>query len=253
MKFGISFKFEEIVKEKSISVLKQEGLDIVEISYMPYKLLVEEIPVIKDKFNYSIHAPYNNMRINFPTIRYPKIAVEEVKTAITNAINLEARELIMHAGGFCRGYIRVTNIVKKKIALNLFLEKFVKRFGPILREADDKGLKVLIENNYTSLLLGRMEDIIYVQDKLPFLGFCLDIAHSEIYNQTEDLMELPIDHVHISDNNKRQDQNLKIGDGVINYKEILTKLKQKYNKKVIIECRTIDEGIESLKKLKSIV
>ena len=108
----------------------------------------------------------------------------------------------------------------------------------------------MLENVYPCFIGGRVFDIKYIQKNIPFVGFCLDLAHSEIYNLTEELMKLNINHIHISDNNKKEDKHLKLGDGIINFKELFYKLnKLNYKGKIIIECNSLEDNIYSFKRL----
>lgn len=94
----------------------------------------------------------------------------------------------------------------------------------------------------------------YLKQKLPSIGFCFDFAHSEIYDQTEELMKLEIDHVHLTDNDKEVDQHLVIGEGSINFEDFFIKLKVKdYNKKIIFECEDLKDSIKSFNRIKFMI
>ena len=47
------------------------------------------------------------------------------------------------------------NIREQIQQLTVTLDKFVKTFGTILKEANQSGIKVVIENSYPCFLLGR--------------------------------------------------------------------------------------------------
>jgi len=249
MKIGIKASYMDLLDKQKIKNLHKEKIKYIELKQIKQPLNKDILDQIKNEFEYSLHAPFYNMKISLINfLNYPKIAKKEIELSLKVVEELEAKEFIMHAGSFFRGYVRLTNGFDKKPGLNLFLDKFVKTFGTILKEANQSGIKVVIENSYPCFLLGRPSDIIYIQNKLPFLGFCLDIGHAEIYDQTEKLLEFKIDHIHISDNNKKSDQHLKLGEGSINFREILKKLKEKgYNGKIIPECRSLENSIKSYK------
>lgn len=252
MKLGINCRYDKLLKEETIKILKREGIKFVEICGLPEEINYEELNILKGKFEYSMHASVDGLKINlFPKSGYSKDIIKKIETEIDFAITLNVKEIVVHAGAFFRGYIRLSKIIGRDIGLNYFLDIFAKNFGSILKKADNHGIKVLIENCYPCFLLGRPYDIIYLKQKLPSIGFCLDLAHSEIYNQTEELMKLEIDHIHLTDNNKRVDQHLAIGEGSINFEEFFAKLKAKnYDKKIIFECEDLQDSIKSLNKIK---
>ena len=252
MNLGINCRYNDLLKKEVIANLKQENIKFVEIRKLPREINHEELEFIKNKFGYSIHASFEDLKIRlFPKLHYSKKGIKEVERDIDFAVALNVKELVIHGGAFFRGYIRLSKIIKRNIGLNIFLDLFIKTFGPMLKRADEKGIKIVMENCYPCFLFGRSSDIIYLKERLPFLGFCLDLAHSEIYNQTDDFMKLNIDHIHITDNNKKSDQHLKIGDGSINFKEFFGKFKDKnYNKKIIVECEELRDSIDSINRLK---
>lgn len=252
MKLGINCQYDELLKEETIKTLKQEGIEFVEIRGLPEEINYEELNFLKGQFEYSMHASFEDLRVNIlPKFRYSVKGIKKLEKDIDLAILLNVKEVVVHGGAFFKGYIRLSNVLKKNICLNSFLDLFVKTFYPLFKKAENNGIKILIENCYPCFIFGRPYDIIYLKQKLPSIGFCLDLAHSEIYNQTEELMKLEIDHTHLTDNNKRVDQHLVIGEGSINFEEFFLKLKAKnYDKKIIFECENLQDSIKSFNKIK---
>ena len=254
MKFGINCRYDELLKEETIKDLKKKGIKFVEIRCPPEHFNQHEIDFIKGQFEYSMHASFENLKINIlPRFSYSIEGINKLKKDIDLAILLNVKEVVVHGGAFFKGYIRLSNILKKNIGLNFFLDLFIKTFSPIFKEANDNGIKIVIENCYPCFLFGRPYDILYVKQKLPSLGFCLDLAHSEIYNQTMELMRLGIDHIHLTDNDKKTDQHLVIGNGSIDFDDFFSRLKKKnYNQKIILECENLQDSLNSFNNIRSI-
>src|SRR3989344_2908287 len=209
MRLGISCKSNWLTK-KNIEKIKKARIKIIEIDCersIPNK---EEIEFLKNlKFDYSVHAPYNNIKLKiFPYPRYSKKCIREIEESLDYAVKLKASQFVIHGGSFIRGYFRFRNLIKKNYGLKFFLDRFIKNFQNIFKRANNAKIKVVLENVYPCFIGGRVFDIKYIQKNIPFVGFCLDLAHSEIYNLTEELMKLNINHIHISDNNKKEDKHL---------------------------------------------
>lgn len=252
MKLGVNCKYDELLKKETIRTLKEEGVKFVEIRCLPEIFNNKEIDFLKGQFEYSMHASFENLKIKIlPKFRYSIDGVNKIKKDIDLAILLNVKEVIVHGGAFFKGYIRLSNALKKNIGLDYFLDLFIETFNPIFRKANDNGIKIIIENCYPCFLFGRPHDIRYIKQKLPSIGFCLDLAHSEIYNQTNELMKLDIDHIHLTDNDKKTDQHLVIGEGSIDFNDFLSKLKTKnYNKKIILECEDLQDSIKSFNNIR---
>ena len=82
-------------------------------------------------------------------------------------------------------------------------------------------------------------------------GICFDYAHAKVYGDDieEWFRELApyIKHMHINDNNLKDDLHLAIGEGKIDWDEFVTMV-QKYSidSSVLIEVTGIEKQIESL-------
>ncbi|HLC55790.1 MAG TPA: sugar phosphate isomerase/epimerase family protein [Candidatus Nanoarchaeia archaeon] len=253
MKIGINCKWNWIVEEKVVNKLKKAGINIIEISYKEKKYIPkDEIEFLKGLgFDYSVHAPYECIKLKaFPWPRYSKRCIREVDNSLNDAIKLKASHFVVHGGAFIKGFYRFKNLVGTDYGLRFSLNRFINNFDKVFKKAEKHGIKVVIENLYPCFMCGRVFDIKYIQEKLPSVGLCLDFGHSEIYNLTGELFKLRIDHVHVSDNNKKEDQHLKIGDGMLDFNKLLKELnKKKYDGKIIIECKNLEEGINSFEKL----
>ena len=252
MKLGINCRYDELLKKETIDTLKKERIKFIEIRCLPEEINKEELKSLKGQFEYSMHASFDNLRICLlPRFGYSANAVKKIEKDIDLAILLNVKEIVVHGGAFFRGYFRISNTLKKNIGLNYLLDMFIKTFYPIFKKAEDRDIRILMENCYPCFIFGRPYDIKYIKKKIPSLGFCFDLAHSEIYNQTEELMKLEIDHIHLTDNNKISDQHLVIGKGSIDFDDFFAKLKSKsYNKKIIFECENLQDSIKSFNKIK---
>ena len=93
------------------------------------------------------------------------------------------------------------------------------------------GIQILVEN--MDRTFNTQEQIQEVLNRLPGLGFHLDVGHANLNverNQTEEFLKAFGDrlvHVHLSDNfGKGEDLHLPLGAGTINWEKIISLLKQ---------------------------
>jgi sugar phosphate isomerase/epimerase len=99
-------------------------------------------------------------------------------------------------------------------------------------------------------LLGRFPDEIKAMF-LDDLGFTFDVGHAYTARAVRSFLQMPIDHVHLHDNNGKTDDHLVLGSGSISWEPIMRAL-QRYKGIFVLECKTLDEGIQSLAYLRMI-
>ena len=81
---------------------------------------------------------------------------------------------------------------------------------------------------------------------------CLDVGHGLVKGNLDEMMTLPIEHVHAQDTDGSSDQYLPVGRGKADFAGVFEQLKKKgYTGKVINECLTLEDCVESVGKLKT--
>ncbi len=124
--------------------------------------------------------------------------------------------------------------------------------------AGDFGINIGIENmvNMRFILGKQPAEISGMIESLERenAGLTLDIGHANTNGMVNEfLADLSnIVHVHLHDNNGKQDEHLGLGKGNIKWKDVLRKL-DGYKRRFVTEARTVEEGTASLKYLHKII
>ncbi len=142
-------------------------------------------------------------------------------------------------------YVELNNTNYNKIV------QFLSAAGKLARE---KNVSLILENNWQGNFSGS-GDFLRIFDAFPELPVCFDTGHAHIACKGKELefmesIKTHIRNVHIHDNKGDDDSHLAIGDGNINFAEVLAFLKQKTDaKKLIIENRNEADMQKTLKAL----
>ena len=239
---------------ESVKELERKGFQTIELMYEFNNLIKQEeiIQLKKKKLDLSMHCPFIGTMFTHlnPSFSLPQIKL--IEKSLKVACKLKCSHYVMHGGKIPFAYSVIENPKNKEF----FTKLFIKRFKNIFKKYSTKGVKILIENMVSPKDIGgQIEDIKLIQKSIPEVGFCFDIAHSEVSNQTNQIIkDLKIDYVHATDNNLKMDLHMTIGKGKINYKNIIKKIKNKgFNGKIILENSSFEECVESRNNLRKII
>jgi len=83
------------------------------------------------------------------------------------------------------------------------------------------------------------------------IGFTFDVGHANTVNAIDSFLRMPVDHVHVHDSNGQTDEHLVLGAGSINWNRVMRRLRH-YSGVFVLESRTLEEGVRSLKYLQRI-
>jgi sugar phosphate isomerase/epimerase len=121
----------------------------------------------------------------------------------------------------------------------------------LTRCAREYDVTATVENmvNVESLL-GRFPGEI-ADMRVDSLGFTFDVGHANTADAIDSFLRMPVDHVHLHDNNGKTDQHLVLGLGNIDWSRVMRGLRL-YKGVFVLELRTLDEGVRSLKYLQRI-
>lgn len=257
MKFGAAICGEKIPPPSKVAKgFYERGVNVVELKY-DKRFDSKEIKLVKNfDLDLSVHCPCNHLRLNFSKISFllnntrfyfSKLCIKEMEKGFSVAERLEATHYVVHGGIFPKGYFKFKCLRQR----DKLIKAFVKAFESLFLKSKNTGIKVVLENLTKGNLFSDVSDIKYVQEVYPWLGFCLDFAHSELTNQTNLLRNLKIDHVHLSDNDLISDSHLPLGTGKINFAKLRKILRQQdFDGKLITECPNIKKATVSLIELK---
>jgi len=198
---------------------------------------------------YSVHAPFADINIASPSDFMLKAMLKRLEKSIANANSLDAYMWVFHPGlktGISMFYPNADWIQNRETAR--LLSKI----------ADDYGVRIAIENvpePYPFLMKGTADFEKFYKEVNEPIGLALDVGHANLNGQIEQFLANFADkivHVHVHDNNGREDQHLGIGYGKVNWEKFAKLLKKtEFNGVVIVE--SIEHVMESVEKIKQLL
>ncbi len=192
----------------------------------------------------SLHTPLHDLN---PASAVPSVAAAawtELASCLELAVRLEAKILVFHPGTVPHDHPQG------------YRERAAKRFSFGLQlftsMAQANGVQLALENKQR----GKGEDLVYTPEELlhylrqaPGLGACLDLGHMNTLGldpaEYIDKLGGHLVHVHIHDNKGERDEHLPLGEGTLNWRKALARLKRnRYKGTVVLELPDL-KGIES--------
>ncbi|KAF0144353.1 MAG: AP endonuclease family 2 [Nitrospirae bacterium] len=201
---------------------------------------------LKEKLDYSplltIHAPFMDLSPGAIDSKVRDVTIERFSHALDIANDLKVKAVVFHSG-----YEKWKYSLKPELWLNASLETW----RPLLKRAEDAGVKIAIENIFEDepanlkLLMQEMSSKSF--------GICFDTGHLNLFSKVklEDWMEALnpyIIELHLHDNNKTSDQHLPIGEGTFDFDKFFSLLE---NKDCIytLEAHNADDVKKSIERL----
>jgi sugar phosphate isomerase/epimerase len=198
---------------------------------------------------YSVHAPFADINIASPSNFMLKAMLKRLEKSIENANSLDAYIWVFHPGlktGISMFYPNMDWIQNCKTAS--FLSKI----------ANDYGVKIAIENvpePYPFLMKNTEDFEKFYREVDEDIGLALDVGHANLNGQIELFVENfaeKIVHVHVHDNDGREDQHLGIGYGTVNWEKFANLLKKiSFGGVVVVE--SVDHVMESVQKMEQLL
>jgi len=211
--------------------------NMVEVMDEGYHYLEDTSVLENYSLNYFIHAPYHGINIAslFETVR--RASIEVTLDCFSVAAEIGAK-IIVHPGYYAWEH-------ERKAALR----QFNKSLRELTIAAEDLSLAFYFEN------MGDMDYFfLRTPDELDLLegtGFALDVGHANLNHCLPAFLETTIDHMHIHDNRGKKDSHSAIGDGDIDFKDVIAALR--YNHAVpILEVATYDGVLRSIATLEQL-
>jgi sugar phosphate isomerase/epimerase len=197
---------------------------------------------------YSVHAPIADVNIASPSKPLRKAMLKRLEKSIFYASALNAYAWVFHPGlktgvsMFYPGIDWLQNLETTRL---------------ILRIAGDHGVKIAVENvpEPYPFLMKSVEDFTKFYEEInEDIGMVFDVGHANLNGQIERFLTAfgdRIVHMHVHDNDGKNDQHLGLGYGNINWQNLPDSLKKiSYNGVVIIE--SVERVEESQHKLKQL-
>lgn len=190
----------------------------------------------------TIHAPFMDLSPGAVDAGIREVTLERFSHVIDIAVHVRPKTVVFHSG-----------YEKWKYALktDLWLEKSLKTWKPLLQRAEAEGLKIAIENIFEDTpdnLRLLMEEI-----GSGNFGICFDTGHCNLFSAVpldtwlEQLNPYLIE-LHLHDNNKTADDHIAIGDGTFDFERLFAALK---GRELIytIEGHSPEDVIKSMQRL----
>ena len=223
---------------------------------------IDYLKKLKDEYNngnveISIHAPFSDLNPCSMNDRIRKLTVDCIRDSIIGGYELGCKIITIHPG-------------YAPPLWSKFTEDLLDNNYTVLREivsiAEEYDITVGLENmpNYPGVFGVSPEDLrnIIRDIDTKHLGITYDIGHGNTFKGIDNatfIKELNkigkgIVHIHCHDNNGKEDEHLKVGDGSIDFKSVFKVLKEiEYNGVVVMESKNIRDGIISRDRIKNIV
>lgn len=247
MRFGaMNFPIRPILDE--IRAIGALGFDYLELAMDPpeahYLLLLAQRDAIRrilDHYGMGLicHLPTFIHTADL-TASIRDASREEVLNSLAAARDLGAHKVVLHPS-FVGGMGRSAPELARRHA--------IEALDAAAREGEKLDCRICLENLFTRLTpFTTPDDFEAAFQRWPGLRMTLDVGHAFIDGRSMDLMfEFMrrfgdrIDHLHISDNGGRQDDHLAVGDGAIDFRALISGLKQLgYDETMTLEIFTPD-------------
>lgn len=204
---------------------------------------------IKNSYSmeYSIHAPICDMNIAAFNDKIREASVNEMIRTFEHANKMDIETVTVHPGI----YSMVLSDVKERS------EKLAKRsLKEIEKAARQNGVTAAIENMPSfAIMMGQTPDALMNLIEDTDLQVCFDIGHANtmgMINEFIDMFQDRLANIHIHDNLGDRDAHMTIGDGNIDFYNVLSRLRN-YKGNYIIESRNLDSAITSKKRLEDML
>lgn len=198
------------------------------------------------KLSYSIHAPISDINLGSLNERIREDSILEILTTAETAANLNIDLVTIHPGLTC---MAVPYMEEKAI------EKAKRSLSSIDRISAEYGVRIAVENMPAfPFMLGRTAEELKELIEMTNLGFCLDIGHANTTGQIDELIKEFGDrliNIHIHDNHGEHDEHLTLGEGEIDFKSVIEKIKN-YTGNYVIESKSFPSAVESQDYLRSL-
>jgi len=214
-----------------------EYTDTVEIMDDGNHYLETAEPLESYPFRYFLHSPSRG--VNIASLREPirRASVEVLVQCFTVAAEVDA-PVVVHPGYFAW-----------KEEREAALRQFQRSLGDLKEEAGERSVTFYVENmpawNYYFL---RFPDEAALLDGQ---GLALDVGHASLNGCLGGFLELPLAHVHLHDNDGKNDSHDTIGKGSIDFAPVMHAVARD-RASAIIEVSDLAGVLESMETLEKL-
>ncbi len=249
----------QMAVSKHLKVANSLALDAIELSGDWENIYGADAKEIKKNFeDYGVipvvHAPFIDINLGSPNRGIREESIRQVCSAIDLAFLIGSQIVVLHPD-------RIPFMAASKEELDVIPPTFRENCLEISKSsvlhcidyAKDYGIQLALEN--LPMIYGSFgstpEEIENYLSSSETLFFTFDVGHANTVGAPENFLKIFKKrgrHVHLSDNNGRYDQHLALGDGNIDFVEIIKKiLKTGYKGLFIIEAHSIEDVEKSVR------
>ena len=198
----------------------------------------------RNRSNDTLHGAFLDVTLHSSDARIREIAELRIRQSMDIAKELGIRGVVFH-----------TNMIAN-FKDTVYMDNWVKTNAAFYRKllTEYPGIYVYVENMFDfdpDMLVALAQEL---ADE-PYFGVCLDYAHATISKVPAkkwfEVLKPYIKHVHINDNDLKDDQHKALGSGSIDYKEFTELMNEnKMEVSVLVEVSNIEDQIASLEYMK---
>ncbi|WP_457556278.1 sugar phosphate isomerase/epimerase family protein [Candidatus Pyrohabitans sp.] len=255
MKLGASsLAFFRRRSEEIIEIVGEAGFSVWEVILEGHHLR-DDYSVWREMLDsYSmelnVHAPFADLNIASMNRRIREESMLQIKDAIEAGYSLEAELVTVHSGRLSPYSMWFPDRAKE---LNLLA------IEELAEWAQEHGLLLCVENmpGYEGALLSRLEELSELLEKFSRdeLGITLDVGHAATCGDAVAYVEElnhRIANLHLHDNRGKDDEHLAVGEGIIDFRGIFSRLRN-YKGTGIVECHREEDVFLSGERLRKLM
>ncbi|MDD1661300.1 MAG: sugar phosphate isomerase/epimerase [Methanomicrobiales archaeon] len=231
---GIStFCLHDLPLEDALAKLR-EFTDTVEIMDDGNHYLETAGPLESHDLRYFLHAPSRGVNIASQREPIRKASVEVLTQCFTVAAEVDA-PVIVHPGYFAW-----------KEEREAALGQFRRSLGELKRAAGELSVTFYVENMpaWDYFFLRFPEEVALLEGQ----GLALDVGHAHLNGCLGGFLELPMAHVHLHDNDGKNDTHRAIGKGSLDFGPVMRAV-ERDRASAIVEVSTLEGVLSSMKAL----
>lgn len=219
-----------------------------ELAHYAPKVCSEYLDLVRSSpMTFTVHTGIADINVASNNERIREASVANIVAEMEAANDLGLDTVTVHPG--------IINLAVKGIR-DRCIAHAQRSMKAIEAAASEYGINACIENmpKFPVMLGIQADELAEIVDGTD-LPICFDIGHANTAGQVDRMVELfgdRIRNVHIHDNMGENDDHMTIGDGKVDFPHVL-RLLRSYRHRYIIECRTLESGIESLSRLEKLL
>lgn len=209
--------------------------DFIEVMDEGLHYLKNAEPLESYSAKFTIHSPCRGTNIASLLEPIRRASVEVMAECFAIAAEVNAG-IVVHPGYFAW-------LEERREAEN----QCRKSIAELTRLSREHGVPFFIEN------MGDWEYFLLKDpSELPLIGnarFALDVGHAHQNHCLDKFLSVPIQHFHLHDNNGKTDSHATIGEGTIDFRPVMKRVKES-GIQPVVEVATFDGVLTSIERLK---